>query len=125
MIRHGMLSFLDALSGYHHIPMFLFDAEKTKFITPQGLYCYIVMSFELKNVGTTYQRLMTIIFKPLIGNTVEVYIDDLVIKSKTRFEHLHHLGETFELLHKYGLKLNLLKCAFGVSKRKFIGFMVT
>lgn len=99
--------------------------KKTTFITPQGLYCYRAMSFELKNVGTTYQRLMTIIFKPLIGSTVEVYIDDLVIKSKTKFEYLHHLGETFELLHKYGMKLNLLKCAFGVSERKFIGFMVT
>ncbi|RVW84454.1 Transposon Ty3-I Gag-Pol polyprotein [Vitis vinifera] len=80
----GMLSFLDAFSGYHQIPMSPADEEKTAFITPHGLYCYKVMPFGLKNAGATYQRLMTKIFKPLIGHTVEVYIDDIVVKSKTR-----------------------------------------
>ncbi|RVW28621.1 Transposon Ty3-I Gag-Pol polyprotein [Vitis vinifera] len=74
----GMLSFLDAFSGYHQIPMYPADEEKTTFITPHDLYCYKVMPFGLKNAGPTYQRLMTKIFKPLIGHTIEVYIDDIV-----------------------------------------------
>nr|CAN81178.1 hypothetical protein VITISV_004998 [Vitis vinifera] len=121
----GMLSFLDAFSGYHQIPMSPDDEEKTAFITPHGLYCYKVMSFGLKNAGTTYQRLMTKIFKPLIGHTVEVYIDDIVVKSKTREQHVLHLQEVFHLLRKYGMKLNPSKCAFGVSAGKFLGFMVS
>nr|CAN73595.1 hypothetical protein VITISV_004697 [Vitis vinifera] len=121
----GMLSFLDAFSGYHQIPMSLADEEKTAFITPHDLYCYKVMPFGLKNAGATYQRLMTKIFKPLIGHTVEVYIDDIVVKSKTREEHVLHLQEVFHLLRKYGMKLNPSKCAFGVSAGKFLGFMVS
>ncbi|RVX18478.1 Retrovirus-related Pol polyprotein from transposon 17.6 [Vitis vinifera] len=116
----GMLSFLDAFSGYHQIPMSPADEEKTAFITPHGLYCYKVMPFGLKNVGATYQRLMTKIFKPLVGRTVEVYIDDIVVKSKTREEHVLHLQEVFHLLRKYGMKLNPSKCAFGVSAGKFL-----
>ena len=78
----GMLSFLDAFSGYHQIPMHPPDAEKTSFITPHGLYCYNVMPFGLKNVGATYQRLVTKMFRPLLGSTMEVYIDDMLVKSK-------------------------------------------
>ncbi|RVW37698.1 Transposon Ty3-I Gag-Pol polyprotein [Vitis vinifera] len=121
----GMLSFLDAFSGYHQIPMSPADEEKTAFITPHGLYCYKVMSFGLKNAGATYQRPMTKIFKPLVGRTVEVYIDDIVVKSKTREEHVLHLQEVFHLLRKYDMKLNPSKCAFGVSASKFLGFMVS
>ncbi|RVW58113.1 Retrovirus-related Pol polyprotein from transposon 17.6 [Vitis vinifera] len=101
------------------------DEEKTAFITPHGLYCYKVMPFGLKNAGATYQRLMTKIFKPLIGHTVEVYIDDIVVKSKTREQHDLHLQEVFHLLRRYGMKLNPSKCAFGVSAGKFLGFMVS
>ena len=79
---HGMLSFLDAFSGYHQIPMHPPDAEKTSFITPYGLYCYNVMPFGLKNVGATYQRLVTKMFRPLLDSTMEVYIDDMLVKSK-------------------------------------------
>nr|CAN76815.1 hypothetical protein VITISV_044116 [Vitis vinifera] len=121
----GMLSFLDAFSGYHQIPMSPDDEEKTAFITPHGLYCYKVMPFGLKNAGATYQRLMTKIFKPLIGHSVEVYIDDIVVKSKTREQHILHLQEVFHLLRRYGMKLNPSKCAFGVSAGKFLGFMVS
>ena len=119
----GMLSFLDAFSGYHQIPMATVDEEKIVFITPHGLYCYQVMPFGLKNVGATYQRLMTKIFRPLVGCTVEVYIDDIVVKSKTREDHAHHLKEVFHLLRRYDMKLNPSKCVFGVSARKFLGFM--
>ncbi|WKA08935.1 hypothetical protein VitviT2T_026617 [Vitis vinifera] len=120
-----MLSFLDAFSRYHQIPMSPANKEKTAFITPHNLYCYKVMPFRLKNAGATYQRLMTKIFKPLIGHTVEVYIDDIVVKSKIRDEHVLHLQEVFHLLRKYGMKLNPSKCAFGISAGKFLGFMVS
>ena len=123
--RHGMLSFLDAFSGYHQIPMHPSDAEKTAFITPHKLFYYHVMSFSLKNVGATYQRLVTKMFKPLLGKTIEVYIDDMLVKSKERPDHAEHLQEVFELLRAYGMKLNLSKCTFGVSAGRFLGFMVT
>ena len=101
------------------------DVEKTAFITPHGLYCYNVMPFGLKNVGVTYQRLVTKIFRPLIGKTMEVYIDDMLVRTKERPDHTKHLQETFELLRMNGMKLNPLKCAFRVSSGKFLGFMVT
>ncbi|RVW84824.1 Retrovirus-related Pol polyprotein from transposon opus [Vitis vinifera] len=68
---------------------------------------------------------MTKIFKPLVGRTVEVYIDDILVKSKTREEHTLHLQEVFYLLRKYDIKLNPSKCVFGVSAGKFLGFMVS
>ena len=81
---HGILSFLDAFSDFHQIPMYPPDVEKTYFITPHGLFCYNVMPFGLKNVGATYQRLVTKMFWPLLGKTMEVYIDGMLIKSKER-----------------------------------------
>ena len=114
-VRHGMLSFLDAFSGYHQIPMHLPDAEKTSFITPHGLYCYNVMPFGLKNAGATYQRLVMKLFRPLLGSTMEVYIDDMLVKSKQLPDHAAELQQTFDLLQEYGMKLNPLKCAFRVS----------
>ena len=80
-VMHEMFSFIYVLFRYHQIPMFQPDEENAVFVTPHGLYCYKVIPFELKNVGTTYQRLMTKIFKPLINGTVEVYIDDIVVKN--------------------------------------------
>ena len=71
---HGMFSFLDAFSGYHQIPMHPPDEEKTAFITPHELFCYNVMLFGLKNVDATYQRLVTKMFRPLLGKTIEVYV---------------------------------------------------
>ena len=122
---HGMLSFLDAFSGYHQIPMYPPDAEKTSCITPHGLFCYNVMSFGLKNVGATYQRLVTKMFQPLLGKTMEVYIDDMLIKSKEWPNHATYLQQVFDLLRTYNMKLNLAKCAFGVSVGRFLGFMLT
>ena len=122
---HGMLSFLDAFSGYHQIPMHLSDAEKTAFITPHGLLCYNVMLFGLKNVGETYQRLVTKMFRPLLGKTMEVYIDDTLVKSKECLDYVEHLQKAFKLLRAYGMKLNPLKGTFRVNAGRFLGLMVT
>ena len=124
-VGHEILSFLDAFSRYHQISMHWSYVEKTAFITPHGLYCYDVMPFSLKNAGATYQRLVTKIFRLLLGNTMEAYIDNMLVKSKERFDHTMHLQEAFELLPRYGRKLNPLKCVFEVSSSKFLGFMVT
>ena len=115
LVGHGMLSFLDAFSGYHHIPMYPPDAEKMSLITPHGLFCYNVMPFGLKNVGATYQRLVTKMFRPLLRKTMEVYIDDMLIKSKEQPDHTMHLQQVFDILKTYGMNLNPTKCAFGVS----------
>ena len=98
---HGMFSFIDAFSGYHQIPMHPPDAEKTTFITPYDLFCYNVMSFGLKNTRATCQRLVTKMFRPLLGKTMEVCIYDMLVKSKERPDHAKHLQETFELLRAY------------------------
>ena len=90
-VGHGILSFLDAFSGYHRIPMHLMDVEKTAFIAQHGLYYYNVMSFGLKNAGATYQMMMTKIFRPLRGKSMEVYIDDMLVKFKERPDHTRHL----------------------------------
>ena len=124
--RHEILSFLDAFSRNHQIPMHPLDSKKMTFITPHRLYYYNVMPFGLKNAGATYQKLVTKIFRPLLGSTMEAYIDDMLVKSKQRFNHAKHLQEAFELLQRYDMKLNHpLKCAFGFSVGKFLGFMVT
>ena len=128
-VGHDMLSFLDAFSGYHQIPMYLSDAEKTYIITPPPppyrLFCYNVMPFGLKNAEATYQRLVTKMFRPLFGKTMEVYIDDMLIKSKERPDHANHLQHAFDLLRTYGMKLNPANCAFGVNVGRFQGFMMT
>ena len=90
-VRHELLPFLDAFSRFHQISMHPPDVEKTTFIMPRGLYCYNVMPFSLKNVGSTYQRLITKIFRPLLCNTMEAYIGELLVKSKERFDHTKHL----------------------------------
>ena len=104
--------------------MDLDDQEKTSFVTSQGTYCYRVMSFGLKNVGATYQRLVNKMFQKQIGTTMEVYIDDMLVKSTTAALHITHLSEAFQILRNYNMKLNPAKCAFGVSAGKFLGFIV-
>ena len=78
---HKLLSFMDAFSGYNQIRMDEMDQEKTSFITNQGLFCYKMMPFNLKNEGATYQRLVNHMFRPQIGRNVEVYVDDMLVKS--------------------------------------------
>ena len=79
---HKLLTFMDAFSGYNQIKMAEEDQEKTAFITSQGLYCYKVMPFGLKNAGATYQRLVNKMFNKQIGRNMEVYVDDMLVKSK-------------------------------------------
>ncbi|XP_019237255.1 PREDICTED: uncharacterized protein LOC109217453 [Nicotiana attenuata] len=122
---HELLSFLDAYSGYNQILMAEEDQEKMTFITHQGTYCYKVMSFGLKNAGATYQRLVTEMFKEQLGKTTEVYIDDMLVKSAKKEDYISHLKEAFEILRRYGMKLNPEKCAFGVASGKFLGFLVS
>jgi hypothetical protein len=121
---HKRLSFLDAYSGYHQIPLHGPDQESTAFITALGLYCYKVMPFGLKNAGATFQRTMTGILRPAIGKTVEVYVDDILVKSKEQEDHIADLDSTFKLLRQYKMKLNAAKCTFGVGSGKFLGYLV-
>ena len=122
---HTLLSFMDAYSGYNQIRMFPGDKGKTSFITDGGMYYYRVMPFSLKNVGATYQRLVNHMFRDLIGKNMEVYMDDLMVKSKEDALHLQHLAEAFHVLRKFHIKLNPTKCAFGVSSRKFLRHLIS
>ncbi|GJW31022.1 reverse transcriptase domain-containing protein [Tanacetum coccineum] len=108
--------FLDAYKGYHQIKMAKEDEEKTSFITSQGIFCYIKMSFGLKNVGATYQRLVDKAFQKQIGWNLEVYVYDLVIKSRTEQEVIRDIEETFKTLREISMKLNLKKCTFGMRE---------
>ena len=125
MTRHELLSFMDAFSGYNQIKMNEEDQEKTSFITSQGLFCYKVMPFGLKNAGTIYQRLMNKMFAHQIGRNIQVYVDDMLVKILRENDHLNDLQETFDTLRSYNMKLNPSKCVFGVTTGKFLGFMVS
>ena len=123
-VGHEIFSFMDAFSGYNQISMDPDDQEKTSFVTGQGTYCYRVMPFGLKNTRATYQRLVNRMFQKQIGASMEVYIDDMLVKSTTAELHITHLSEAFQILREYNMKLNPAKCAFGVSAGKFLGFIV-
>ncbi|XP_028061817.1 uncharacterized protein LOC114265248 [Camellia sinensis] len=118
-------SFLDAYCGYHQIAMYKPDREITSFTTPRGLYYYKVMPFGLKNAGATFQRMVTKMFAPMLGRTMEAYIDDMVVKSKDKARHLSDLAEMYAILKRHKLRLNASKCAFGVGTGKFLGFLDT
>ena len=125
MVGHPRMSFLDAFQGYHQIPLALDDQEKTTFVTPIENYHYKVMPFGLKNARLTYQRMMTKMFEPQLGRSIEVYIDDMVVKSKVLSEHVGDLTNIFEILRGRKLRLNASKCSFGVGLGKFLCYMVT
>ncbi|KAI0529371.1 hypothetical protein KFK09_001920 [Dendrobium nobile] len=122
---HQMLSFMDAYSRYNQIKMNPTDEEATSFQTGRGLHCYRVMPFGLKNTGATYQCLMNKVFKTLIGCNMEVYVDDMFVKSLEKYQHISDLEQYFHLLRRYNIRLNPDKCAFGVASGKFLGFIVT
>ena len=95
------------------------------FISPNANYHYTVMPFGLKNAGATYQQMMTRMFRDKIGRTVEVYIDDIVVKSKQEIQHIEDLQGVFEILRQHKLRLNAEKCASGVGAGKFLGYLIT
>ena len=123
--EHKLLTFMDAFSGYNQIKMAKEDQEKTAFITSQGLYCYKVMPFGLKNAGATYQRLVNKMFGQQISRNMEVYVDDMLVKSEEELAHLDDLKETFATLKTHQMRLNPSKCVFGVASGKFLRFMVS
>ena len=116
--------FLDAYKGYHQIQMVKEDEEKTAFHTSQGVYCYTKMPFGLKNAGATYQRLVDNAFEKQVGRNLEVYVDDLVIKSHTEGELVRDIEETFRTLRKINMKLNPKKCTFGATEGMFLGYVI-
>ncbi|CAA0819825.1 Unknown protein, partial [Striga hermonthica] len=120
-----LLSMMDASQGYHQIPLAVEDQKRVSFVTSKGTYCYVVMPFGLKNAGATYQRLVDRMFKGQIGRNMEVYVDDMLVKSKKADDHVVDLRETLNTLRLYGMKLNPTKCKFGVRSGKFLGYLVT
>ncbi|KAA0043405.1 hypothetical protein E6C27_scaffold1639G00040 [Cucumis melo var. makuwa] len=122
-IGHEALSFMDGSSRYNQIRMALSDEEMTAFRTPKGIYYYKVMPFGLKNAGATYQRAMEKVFDDILHKYVECYVDDLVIKSKRRQDHLKDLKVMFDRIQKSQLRMNPLKCAFGVTSGKFLSII--
>ena len=113
------MSFLDAFQSYHQILLALEDQEKTAFVTPTGNYHYKVMPFGLKNAGSTYQRMMTRMFELQLGKNIEIYVDDMVVKSKVVSGHLGDLGSIFDVLRRHKLRLNASKCSFGMGSASF------
>ena len=123
--RYEIVSFMDAHSGYNQILIAEEDVSKTAFRCPGaiGTFEWVVMLFGLKNAGATYQRAINTIFHDIIGKWMEVYIDDVVVKS-TYDDHLDFLKNFFERMRSHQLKMNPLKCAFGVFAGNFLGFLI-
>ena len=120
-----LMSFLDAFSGYNQIRMHPMDECKTAFMTERSCYCYKVMPFGLKNAGATYQRLMDRVLSPMLGRNVQAYVDDMVVTSREKEQHVTDLEELFTTIAKYRLKLNPKKYIFSVEAGKFLGFLLT
>jgi hypothetical protein len=119
------LSFLDAYSGYHQIKMKESNQLATSFITTFGMYCYVTMSFGLRNAGATYQRCMQHIFEEDIGPTVKAYVGDIVVKTKNASNLISDLDVAFKCLRAKNIKLNPEKCIFGVPRGMLLGFIVS
>ena len=122
---HPRMSFLNAFQGYHQITIAAEDQEKTTFISLDANYHYTVMPFGLKNAGATYQRMMTRMFWDKFGRTAEVYIDDMVVKSKQETRHIEDHQGVFEVLRQHQLRLNADKCAIEVGTCKFLGYLIS
>jgi hypothetical protein len=119
-----LLCFLDCYSGYHQIALHPDDEDKATFITPHGIYCYKVMTFDLRNVGATYQKATQKCLKSQIGKNVEAYVEDVVVKTTEEDKLITDLTETFANLREFQWKINPTKCIFGVPSRFLLGFMV-
>jgi len=121
---HELLSFMDAYTIYNQIKMHPPDEDKIAFTTGQEIYCYKGMPFGVK-AEATFQRMDNKVFKDQIGSTVEVYVNDMLVKSVQRTNRLQHLDKAFDLLRQYKVKLNPKKCTFRVASGKFSGYLVT
>jgi hypothetical protein len=122
---YDLLCFLDCYSGYHQITIKEEDQEKTVFITPFGAYCYMTMSFGLKNSDATYQQAIQACFKKQLNKNVEAYVDDVVVKTRNSDALIVDLEETFASLREYQWKLNPNKCVFGVPSGKLLDFIIS
>ena len=124
--NNELLSFMDGLSGHNKILIAVEDIPKTTFrcLGSIGTFEWLVMPFSLKNASATYQRAMNAIFQDMLGHDMEVFIDDIMVKSKRASEHVDRLRKNSERMRHYQLKLNPLKCAFGVCVGNFLGFLV-
>jgi hypothetical protein len=120
-----LLCFLDCYSGYHQIAIKEEHQEKSAFITPFDTYCYMTMSFGLKNAGTTYQRAIQACFKRQLNKNVEVYVDDVVVKTRNSDTLIADLEVTFASLREYRWKLNPNKCVFGVPSGKLLDLIIS
>jgi hypothetical protein len=101
------------------------DEEKTSFITTFGTFCFGQMPDGLKNVGPTFTKMTGEVFKPQIGKNIQAYVDDLIVKSGERSNHIKDLAKTVASMRKVGLKLNSENCVFGVTKRKILGCLIS
>jgi hypothetical protein len=119
-----LLSFLDAYSGFHQIQMAREDRKHTTFVTVDGLYCYVVMPYGLKNALPTFVRAMSKTFGDLIRDKVEIYVDDIMVKTMKGSTLVEDLTLVFDRLRATRTKLNPDKCVFGVSAEKLLGFLV-
>jgi hypothetical protein len=120
-----MLSLLDMFSGYHQIRVRREDEEKTSFITPFGTFCFIRMPEGLKNVGCTFSKMIAIVLHPQLRRNILAYVDDIVVKSIQRRDHIGDLAETFANLRAANLRLNPEKCVFDIHKGKVLGCLVS
>jgi len=116
---------MDGFSEYNQIRMKEIDRSKTSFITPWGTFCYKVMPFGLKNAGATYQRAMVTLFHDMMHKEIEVYVGDMIAKSRHGEDHVKVLQRLFKRLQKFKLCLNPTKCVFGAKSGKLLGFMVS
>jgi hypothetical protein len=120
----SLLSFLDYYSGYHQIPLKEEDQIKTSFITLFDAFCYTTMPFGLKSTGAIYQWGIQRCLHSQLGCNAKAYVDNVVIKTREDEELISDLAETFDNLRKFKIKLNLVKCTFGVPSGKLLRYMV-
>jgi hypothetical protein len=120
-----VMSLLDCFSGYHQIYMKEEDKASTSFITPFGTYCFIRMPEGLKNAGSTFSRLTKTVLESQVGRNIFTYVDDIIVASKSKEDHLADLAETFANMRDARLRLNPKKCIFGVRQGKILGYLVS
>lgn len=116
---------MDAFLGYNQIRMAKENILKTSFINHGAINAFKVLPFGLINAGATYQKMMNKIFKNQISHNMEIYVDDMIVKSKQKIDHLAYLEECFAPLRKNNMKLNPTKCTFGLNAEIFLGHLVS